>query len=143
MFEFRNFRYNNVSKFEIEFLLFLANEFGLKETILFRTKILSSETFQLDLVIYHLHIDKIRQRVKLESDNSMLVDKLKQLYSAFQSIATLDHIHASFEVDGTVYGKPTTFKPIVHFDSNFANNFIKYGHMFAHIHYQNASYHTT
>lgn len=84
----------------------------------------SNQTQPLDLVVFHLHKEKIRQYIKLESDDSMLGEKLKLLYSAFQSIATLQNIQASFEAAGAVYECSTTLYPIVHFDRNFATHLL-------------------
>lgn len=84
----------------------------------------SNQTQPLDLVVFHLHKDKIRQFIKLDSEDSMLCEKLKLLYSAFQSIATLQNIQASFEAAGAVYESSATLYPIVHFDRNFATHLL-------------------
>lgn len=84
----------------------------------------SNQTQPLDLVIFHLHKDKIRQHIKIESDDFMLAEKLTHFYSAFQSIAILEHIKASFEAAGAVYDKSNTLNPIVHFDRNFATHLL-------------------
>lgn len=84
----------------------------------------SNQTQPLDLVVFHLHKDKIRHYIKLESDDSNLGEKLKLLYSAFQSIATLDHIQGSFEAAGAIYEGSDTLTPIVHFNRNFATHIL-------------------
>ena len=85
---------------------------------------LSNQTQTLDLVVFHLHKEQIRKYIKLENDDSLLAEKLKKLYSTFQSIATLGSIQASFEAAGAVYEKSDSLIPIVYFDRAFATHLL-------------------
>ena len=84
----------------------------------------SNQTQPLDLVVFHLHKDKIRHYIKLESDDEKIGEKLQILYATFQSIATIKHIQGSFEAAGAIYEGSNTLNPIVHFNRNFATHIL-------------------
>ncbi len=84
----------------------------------------SNQTQPLDLVVFHLHKDAIRKLIKIDSDDSQIIDKIEALYSAFQSIATLKSIKGSFEATGAVYESSHSVLPILHFDQNFATHLL-------------------
>ena len=85
---------------------------------------LIAQTQPLNLVVFHLHKDKIRHHIKLENDDAKIGEKLKVLYASFQSIATVQHIQGSFEAAGAIYEGSNTLNPIVHFNRNFATHIL-------------------
>ena len=84
----------------------------------------SNQTQPLDLVVFHLHKDKIRKFFSLDVEDKFLIDKLDELYSCFQSIATLHNIKASFEAAGAIYEIGDSFYPIIRFSKDFATHLI-------------------
>lgn len=100
----------------------LCNENNIK--IFFLPPHSSNQTQPLDLVVFHLHKDKIRKNLKLEADDIFLMEKLNELLSSFQSIATLNNIKSSFEASGAVYEVGNSIYPVMHFSRSFATHLL-------------------
>lgn len=79
----------------------------------------SHETQPLDLLIFHLHKDKIRKLCD-DTDGEVITDKILDLYSTFQSVANVKNIKSSFEASGAVYDISNSLFPIKHYSKDFA-----------------------
>jgi hypothetical protein len=80
----------------------------------------SNQTQPLDLGLFHIHKARIR-RVKLDADDSLLVDRICAIYNSWQASATALNITRAWEAAGAIFTVGGPSNTIVKFGKIYAS----------------------